>query len=266
MKVLFTPNNAGFFSNFNKIILHIWIFKVRNILSDAEFYVKWYDKSCFLYGGEKLWSSLFTSLQTITDDESSYDLVIENFFHKEETKFIAANTHSILIDNDQSWRNDLHSLYTTYIQINSSFQQEVDDYYNINFKGYHIISVHIRSGAHACEQYRNIMPSRHIYIQMINKYISTLSEPYKIYLATDIKEGLHDFKNAYGNNLIYLEQDLYKDGEQEDALESSLLKGNNIMKDALLLSKGNILFHSISNVTLAVLYINPTIKNIYIHA
>jgi len=221
----------------------------------------------FLYGGDQLWPSLFSSLIPFTNDENQYDLVIKNYFHQEELKFIAQHTHDILIKNDDCWRYDLNTIYKDYIKLNYSFQQEIDDFCNNNFKGYHIISVHIRSGAHACEQHNKIMPSRQNYINRINNYISTLTEPYKIFLATDIKEGLNDFINEYKDKLVYLKQDLYYDGQQQYDIQSKLglLKGKNIMMDAILLSRGDILFHCISNVTFAALYMNPKMKNVYLY-
>lgn len=261
MKILFVPNNAGFFSNFNKIITHIWIYKIRN--QECEFYVKWFDYQYFLYSGDKLWSTLFTSLIPKVND--TYDLVIENYFHQEELKFIAERTHNIYIDSDISWRYELNNIYKKYIHIHPIIQDELQEYFNKYMKGYHIISVHLRSSAHACEQYNKQMPSRQLYIKQINEYIATLDHPYKIYLATDIIEGLNDFKAEYGDKLIYLEQELYRDGQQEDAIGSSVSKGVNIMKDALLLALGDILFHSVSNIPFAVLYMNPDIKNRFIY-
>lgn len=105
-----------------------------------------------------------------------------------------------------------------------------------------------------------------MYKGKINEYIATLDRDYKIYLATDIVEGLDDFRKEYGDKLIYLEHQLYRDGEDHAyVLGPNLEKGISAMKDALLLSKGDILFHSISNVSLAVLYMNPDIKNTYIY-
>lgn len=263
MKILFVPNNAGFFSNFNKIITHIWIYKQRGI--ECEFYVKWFDYKHFLYCGDKLWPTLFTSL--IPKENDTYDIIIENYFHQEELKFIANNTHQILInEKDQSWRYELNQIYKEHINLHSIIQNELDQYYENYMKGYHIISVHLRSSAHGWEQYNKQMPSREIYKKQINEYIATLDKPYKIYLATDIVEGLDDFKLEYGDKLIYLEHQLYKDGEDHGyVLGSSLEKGVSAMKDALLLSRGDILFHSISNIPFAVLYINPDIKNRYIY-
>lgn len=154
MKILFVPHNSGFFSNFNKIITHIWIYKQRGI--ECEFYVKWFDYKYFLYCADKLWPTLFTSLMPKEND--TYDITIENFFHQEELKFIANNTHQILIDQDRSWRYELNELYRKYIHLNPIFEREINEYYKNNMQGYHIISVHLRSSAHGGEQYNKQMP------------------------------------------------------------------------------------------------------------
>lgn len=267
--ILFIPNNAGFFSNFNKIITHIWIFKIRNLIDDnTNFYVKWFDYIDFKYGGDNLWSTLFTSLIPAENSEKTeYDTIIKEYYHQEEEKFISTHTHNILNKDDKRWRYELNQIYNKYIQLNPIFKEEVNSFYKKHFEGYYVICVHIRSSFHKNEQYNRDMISVHDRINIINDHIKTLKVQYKIYLATDIIDAIDIFKNIYNDKLVYLDtnKEYYRDNQDHSVLNSSINKGKAIMKDALLLSMGNILFHSISNVTFAALFINPDIPNVYIY-
>lgn len=266
MKILFKEFNAGFFANFNKIITHIWIMQKR--YSDTTsfcYYVDFGESGCFLYGGNNMWSELFTTL--IPDINNTYDMVITDWFHNEELLFIAERTHTLLIDpTNKTWRYELNNVYNNYISHTPELQKEiniVDDLFN----KYFMIGVHIRSSAHYVEQHNKTMPSIEMYITNIKNYISTLDSmcEYRIFLATDTIEAVDIFKNEFSDKLISLDQDRYNNGEQEWVIPSTINKAKDVYKDAVFLSKTKVLFHVISNVSFAALYMNPELESKYIY-
>ena len=113
------------------------------------------------------------------------------------------------------------------------------------------------------------MPPLEHYMAEIRRIIFSKKEEVKIFLATDIEEYVNRFKSVFGDKIV-TQKDVTRLQFPTDTEEGiiylynpNLKRGEDVLKDCLLLSKCDVLVHRVSNIATAVGYINPSIPMIY---
>ena len=186
---------------------------------------------------------------------------------------------------------NLNTLFFKTIKLNEIIYLKFNKLFE-EYKDYFLIGAHFRNSNHKrteninhIKNYKNLDYNH--YIKYIKKYIEDNNlTNYKIYLATDEYKILYKFQNEFGNLLIYNKKNIYLTTEKNKYYEphfgfSTLdekLKNNTdflnifhknkpgsnglkeLIVDVLMLSKCNIFYNSISNLSKWVQIFNPNIN------
>jgi hypothetical protein len=269
-KLIVVHHDAGFFSNFNKVMNHlVCSLNCYGVLSiEVDWNMKKRSKyNNFFYGTHKdgnIWEHFFE--QPLFTSR----LVI---LHKRTTIYrdlsITGNNAYDLYKSGDRWRQQYHSTFKKYIQIKPHILQDVERTYAQYLAGKYCIGVHIRNNAIKGEQPDGQMPPLEHYMAEIRRIIFSKKEEVKIFLATDIEEYVNRFKSVFGDKIV-TQKDVTRlqfptDTEEEIIYlyNPNLKRGEDVLKDCLLLSKCDVLVHRVSNIATAVGYINPSIPMIY---
>ncbi len=141
-----------------------------------------------------------------------------------------------------------------YIRLRPEVEKEIDDFYTINMKGKDIISVHIR-GSDKILEVSHLHELNKLYPAKINNYLKERPEAC-IFLMTDCKDILAEYKNIYGDRLINTDcKRVLKNGGGVHFQEyvNNKLKGIEIIKDTWLAAKSDYFIgNGFSNVSRAV--------------
>lgn len=270
-KLIVIPHDAGFFSNFNKVMNHLACSLHRNGVIAIE--VDWEIRkrhrfNNFFYGTDKdgnIWEHFFEQLsfpprsfimRKRTSSYREYSITGRNAYH--------------LYKSGEGWRQQYHSAFKKYIRIKPHILQTVEQTYSRYFAGKYCIGVHIRNDVHKREQPDRQMPPLEHYMAEIRRIISSKKEEVKIFLATDVEEYVGRFQDVFGEKII-TQTDVARlqelPGNPEDEIiylyDPNLKLGEDVLKDCLLLAKCEVLIHRVSNVATAVGYVNPSISMIY---
>jgi hypothetical protein len=201
---------------------------------------------------------------------------------------IPSVTKALLNNVDGSfdkWRKETHKIFTKYIQLSPQLDNIVNEISDDLFKpGVKMIGVHYRHPSHCCEQ--GIILLRD-YFNQIDKILEEHPDA-GIYLATDTDFGVVAFKQQYGDKVVYIEgiartsldnllEWAYARGESKadgvgfinnkgyelQHVSSEQHPGGNpqlgmdVIVDVFCLAKCEWMVHTVSNLSLAVSYINP---------
>lgn len=214
------------------------------------------------------------------------EIAPKEFTHPATSELIMHDKHNFPI-----WRKYVHSIYSQYVKFNQNILDEVNNYWNNHITQNNVIGVHYRHPSHSCE-------SGNVYLSQYFDKIDTLLETNPntdIFLASDNMFGILAFKDRYGNKIKYIEDINRLDMDNFLAWSYELAKGkkadvvgmingkgfelqhiaasNNtgskkmttdLFKEVLCLSKCNYLIHTVSNIPLAISYMNPNIEMIMI--
>lgn len=158
-------------------------------------------------------------------------------------------------------RHQVNELIGKYIKINQNIQEKIDSFALENFTGFHIIAVHYRGTDKVKEA--PIVPHNNV-LEAINNYINTNSiTNYKIFLATDELEFAQLLQIAYPGSVIMHSTQYSTDKRPLHFYSSNkYLQGEEALIDCILLSKGDVLIRTSSNLSLWSTYFNPTIPQI----
>jgi hypothetical protein len=186
----------------------------------------------------------------------------------------------------------LNNIFNTIFDINKNIILSTEDFYNKYMKDYFVITIHYRG----CTTINSeIYKTEHVnYYKNIYKIFNKIDniikdkKNFKIYLSTDVKSILNEFKNKFNNNLLYNINNTYmaetpfstephfgfdltseniNNKEYMDNFHKNkpgLNGGIQLLIDALLLSKGNLFIPSLSNLSDMVLILNPYIEYSYL--
>ena len=182
------------------------------------------------------------------------------------------------------WRRRVHGFYMKYIKVKPAIVARVDQMCQCFSED--MIAVHFRHPSHCCEQGFKYFQD---YFDCIDKH---MGEHTKIYLATDTQIGLAAFLFKYGNRVVYnpdiartsmdnlLEWAFARGNGRTDSLGfidgkgfelhnensgvSSTRLGEDVIIDVLTITRCRLFIHTLSNLALAVSYINPALEMIIV--
>ena len=269
--LIVVPHNAGFFSNFNKVMNHLVCSLHRYGVKAIE--VDWSIKKgrnfdFFFYGTHKdgnIWEHFF--------DQPSfppYAYVMRKKTSRYRDYSITGRSAYNLYKSGAGWRQQYHSVFKKYIRIKPHIMQKVEQIYSRHLAGKYCIGVQIRNEAHKREQPDGQMPPLEHYMAEVTHIISSKKEEVKIFLATDVEEYITRFKDVFGEK-VFTQTDVSRLQESprnpEERIgylyDPDLKLAEDVLNDCLLLAKCDVLIHRVSNVATAVGYINPSIPMIY---
>lgn len=170
---------------------------------------------------------------------------------------------------DQETRNKAHRMISTYIRFKPQVQKKVDDFYQQNMAGKRNIGIHLRGTDRG--NFKTRQSNEFPLVQdMALKALECADENTQFYIATD-EQSLFDAILPYlvNHTVIYYPcyrsmngKPLHRDNHQDGFNAPSKAQlGEDVLVEALLLSKCDVLLHSTSSVSTGVLYFNPNIVN-----
>lgn len=293
----FVPRDAGFFSVFNFYIGTIVsgsrsypLFNKKELLKlhgKNEHFAYWTDNyNCwfdyfepveFYPGDDTHRTNKYLNLPRYCGDQSS-----EEFRIPTKTKALLKNDYQKF----QEWRDFVHNIYIEKIKIQQSILNEIDNFWNSSFNtDINIIGVHYRHPSHFIESGKVYLEE---YFNIIDAILSQHPDS-KIFLASDSQFGIFAFLEKYGNKVCYI-KDIdrlsmseflhwcfglaegsadhvgFINGKGYELHHSRIDRSDNkkmtidLLKEVLCLSKCNQLINTISNISLAISYINPKIE------
>lgn len=167
-------------------------------------------------------------------------------------------------------------------KLNPTIVREIDSYYNNFMKGHVNIGIHFRYNcAKASEQFgRNFRKSLDAFNVIDNFVHSRHIDDFRIYLATDTKNILEEFRHKYGDRLLYNTQNVWvsdnigsiephmrwlPDMKEKSGAEyppPGIAGGRELLKDVLVLTRCDYFIKSPSNLSTWVFILNPDIEEI----
>ena len=187
------------------------------------------------------------------------------------------------------WRIKSHSLYTKHIKFKQEIIDQIDNIWTANAIKHNVIGIHYRHPSHFVE-------SGKIYLESYFEQIDLLLQKYpesKIFLATDSCYGIYAFSEKYRDKIFYI-QNIdrlsmseflhwvfslvdgkadsvgFINGKGYELHHKRVNQINNknmtidLLKEILCLSRCNQIVNTVSNIPLAISYINPYTKIITI--
>ena len=186
----------------------------------------------------------------------------------------------------KQWRINVHKFFKTFVKFKPEIVDSVNEIWDDNFgDSQNIIGIHYRHPSHFIE-------SGKIYLEDYFSKIDTILKEHprsKIFLASDSQFGIYSFVERYGNRVFYI-QDIdrlsmaeflqwafgladgkadhvgFINGKGYELHHKRVGKTDNkkmttdLLKEVLCLSRCNQIINNISNIPLAISYINPEVE------
>jgi hypothetical protein len=172
-------------------------------------------------------------------------------------------TRSFLEEN----REEANRLIGRFIKIHEDIVTKVNAFYSSHMKGEFVIGVHFRGVEHRLEveQWHNLeFATEDRYSDEIDKVLGSHPDA-KIFIATETEATLNYFLDQYGDRCVYYNSHR-SPGESSPHIEFGGAEiGDEILIEALLLSKTDIFIHGISNVAFAVLALNVQLSHVDVY-
>lgn len=282
------PRYAGFFSLVFQVLGSVYLAQKKGIKC-----VVYFNKHCPYWSqngyndSRNVWEYYFEPLSDISindlfsqDSSILEEYSLNDFLNIPSSDVIVSNEYPPVVEwfsplKIEAQRPFVHSLFEKYVRPKSHIINKVNDFFDKNFKGKMLLGIHYRgkekiNGHGSHPDY--VIPDRaHDLSESYLNEISLFKKRYpdsRIFVATDSASFLKSVCELYGDDVVY--QDAFRLSESEECIgihHSSHVKtegakfGEEVLMDALLLSKSNFFIHGISNVSSAVLHMNPTLMH-----
>lgn len=272
------PN--GFFSSFFSVLNHLdWCEKNNKVP------VVYWDKQSLYYAdyaGENVWEYYFEPVSNLCYEP--FDVIHSSFTYGKGNAWYSSNVFAFW-SRQQSMRDRAHYLIKKYVKLKLAIQQKIDQFYQENMANMNTIGIHIR-GTDKSSEVPLVSPD-----YVIEAALVSADKNAQFLIATDEEKILNRMIELLkGHKVIFYDcyrsingQPLHtivsstspgtssvsdKPQSRETLNEgryrkpSSVTLGEDVLVEVMLLSKCNLLVHTLSNVSTGVLYFNPSIKNI----
>jgi glycosyltransferase involved in cell wall biosynthesis len=256
----------------------------------------------FCYGKPEdgnIWTKLFEPLYGLTnemmnDEEFIYRASrIPESRHNQRREPLMTYVHAYKLYGTNwfyRWRRQYHRIFQTHIRLVPALRTEIETFCNNEFAGHYVIAAHVRHKSHTVEQPKGRIADSSDYIAKIRNELTERGlhgRPLKIFLATDQEAVIEEFHAAFGKHVVYFhdvrritrseDRDfnrLAKEEQQKDGyqLQHRLSAAKDrwstrfafeVVRDAAVMARANVLLHVVSNVSTAVSYMNPDIEMIF---
>lgn len=297
-KLVFVPRDAGFFSVFNFLIgsmtnsRYIYPYFNRQLFlkinRQNQHFAYWTDS-------DNCWFDYFEPIQYYDGDITHINRAFDGLkitvgeIAPEEFR-TPAITHKLMRDKNrfEKWRKDTNLIYKKYIIYHKDILNKANQFIVENNLVQNTIAVHYRNPIHSCE-------SGKIYFKDYFDNIDKLNKNYNIFLSTDSDLAILAFKDRYGDRLKYIPKITrlsidnmlewcysltnhkkidcvgIVDGKGYELHQHLLNKQTNhktdtinLLTEVMCMSKCKYMIYQISNIGLAISYMNPNIEMILI--
>ena len=256
----------------------------------------------FCYGQPddgNIWCHLFEPPFGFTDADLNDPAVLyrravrPDFIHNERLEPQMTYVHAYRLYKSRpfaAWRRQYHAVFNRHIRLRASLQADVDAFATRHFTGRFVIGAHVRHPSHTVEQPGGVIAHDDAYIARIRAELAHRElgkDGWVVFLATDQDRVVDRFRAEFGDRVVYL-TDVRRTREAEDAVFDQLSaaeKGQDghqlqhlvaadrrawsvdmakeIVRDAWLMARCDMLLHVVSNVSTAVSYINPALEMVF---
>lgn len=192
-----------------------------------------------------------------------------------------------------SFRRQYNAAYRDHVKLKKTYNDEIDTFCSTRLNRRFNIAAHVKHPSHMIEQPGKCIAHSQSFIDLIECKVQACglsldSDDWGVFLATDQDRVVQQFQNAFGSRLAVFEdvrRTKVSEDEIFDALPESekakeghqvqhLVAANpeswssrmalEVIRDAIVMSRCDVLFHVVSNVSTAVSYFNPDIEMYFV--
>tara|TARA_Y100000389_G_scaffold167531_1_gene172770 strand:- start:18253 stop:19221 length:969 start_codon:yes stop_codon:yes gene_type:complete len=262
--IIFIKNKGhGFFSNFYHVLFHISIADFYNWIPivDMENNQTLYNEKKKIFSTFNSWEYYFKQKKSLSDVDLKNDKIV-----------FSDGNFNIKFFKEHYYGNEyyFYNIFKKHISIKNNIMKYVSSFKKKYFNNYKIIGVHWRGTDITNAKYKTnssifYKHRKKISIQDFANKIDPIlnkNKKIKIFLSTDEKKYLKQFKNLYGDKVIHTNcyrstsgNPIHKDSNYKRHKHRYKL-GFEVLVDSLLLSESDILICRKSNVTNAAILLN----------
>ena len=262
--LLLGARNGGFFSNFNCVMNHLHDSLghkgIEALLIDWRASAS---RNEFSYGRVEdgnLWLQFFEPLAFAHHPppigQTSY------FANMAMTDRYAYAMYKL----DLTWRRRYSRLFRRYITVKPALLARAEAIFARSMAADYRVGVHCRNPRHDSECLHP-SPTLERYIAMTRSLLPA-GRSSVVFLASDYEPAVDAFRAAFGDRLIVQEGVKRASATERDQLhhinpDPAVASGEQVLIDALLLARCDVLIHVTSNLATAVGYMNPDIRMVY---
>ncbi|MEM7459596.1 MAG: hypothetical protein AAF331_09030, partial [Pseudomonadota bacterium] len=161
----------------------------------------------------------------------------------------------------RQYRRAVNKIIQEYVKIKPKVRAGVDRFYDLHMAGEKVIGLHVRSTDNVGSEHASVDLER--YCRLVDAYSATSL----IYVATDSANVLSQLKERYGDRLICSDCVRSRDGKPVHTNHAKRITrgnprlGEQVLTDAILLSKTSFFVHGLSGVASAALFFNPDLAH-----
>lgn len=163
----------------------------------------------------------------------------------------------------EEYRMKAYEIIKKYIRPNFVVQSKIDHFYDKHLANKKTIGIHLR-GTDKIKEEKPVLPSK-----MVEEALKYANSDTQFFIATDEKKILDELIVLLsGRNVVYYDCARSKNGAplHIDCKDKSRYpiaqNGEDVVVEMMLLSKCNILLHTLSNVSAIPLYFNPYLEHV----
>ena len=256
--------DSGFFSNFNCVINHLHHSLNRNGCRAVR--VDWRgnpDFREFAYGRPEdgnLWERFFEPL-TFPDPPLT-EIRTKGYA---DASMTGGQAYSMYKRGDQ-WRETYHRVFAKHVRVRDEIASQVEEIANERLTGAFCVGVHFRHPAN--DEGPRPAPVFLEYARLAQRLLPRGRES-RVVLATDVQECADHFNEIFGTRLVAQAgiSRVSLAGEQLHHVSARAKPraslGEEVLVDALLLSRCAVVIHATSNIATAVGYISPDTRMLF---
>jgi len=292
-KIAFIPRDCGFFSAFNFYIgtlaaglqAYPLFNKKKFMLSNGNVN----DHFCYWTDNPNSWFDFFDPVKfedgdTFHTDIAIYNANYSNGNYASEEFRLPDKTKALFQDQNkfQEWRKAIHQVYSKHIQFEKSIIDRSHSYMSQELS---YIGIHYRHPSHFIESGKVFLKQ---YFDIVDDLLLHNPE-LKLFVASDTDFGIMAFQQRYPNKTVhipdvqrlsldnflewafalgehkadsvgFINNKGYELHHQKDKNTNNYRMTHDLLTEVFCLSKCSHLIHSVSNVALALSYINPQTK------
>lgn len=263
----------GFFSSFFSVLDNLaWC--ERNNVTPTVYWGKnslYYQSGGYNGSENNVWEYYFEPISSVTYEPGMVDenIVVWDGYRAPDESRLIPQTHKkyYSIHLDKEFRKKVHGFIQKYINIKPEIIHKIDSFYDAYMAGNKTIGIHIRGTDKNLEL--NHETPLEIICKEANKIAVQYGSGYQFFIATDEQRLLDEAKRLLKGPVVFVNAYRSVNGKPIHDSEHDYSKakaGEEVLIEAILLSKCDHLVHTRSRVSSAALFFNPEISNTMIDA
>lgn len=291
---------VGFFALFFQVLGHIYQAERENLIP-----VIFFGSSCLYwsdqgYNGhqDNAWEYYFEPVSDLSIDDifeaplerlkhaSIYEYSKADITHNPPEQYTSNLQGSILVPRNVKVTNcwsafdpgqeEIHEerraifydLVKRRIHIKPNILNKIEDFYQNHFANTIVIGVHMRGTERSVEVtgwYQKPHLDEAIYMREVDRVLRRFPTA-KVFLATDTQISVDKFRSRYGDKLLTYDSKRADEGNSPHLQFGGAVLGEQVLIEAMLLSKTYFLIHGISNVAFGALCFNPALAHLNVYS